>query len=184
MANLIIIDPEGNEQSILLSEGTMRIGRDKENDLMLDDPSVSTFHSEIIFSGSTITLKDLGSTNGTRINGERITESIATDGDLLRFGNVKARLEGDASEFAAQDDLPSAVESAAESLPESAGYEEDDLSAIDSAPARTFEQLPPGKAPGFGPKESEKDSEGTTYLVLAVVVGLAAAAALFLSFTM
>lgn len=182
MANLILIDPEGNEQTLPLQGGTTRIGRDAENTIALDDPSVSTFHCEIIANEAGFTLKDLGSTNGSRVNGERITQSAITDGDLLRFGNVKARFAGDGVVAGAA--LADAGE-AMDTTPSSDERQESAAASETPAPSRSsFESLPPGTAPGFGPAASEKDAERSLYIALAVLVGLAAVAALFLSFTM
>jgi len=63
---------------------------------VVDDPTVSSSHAQIYFSQGTFVLQDLGSTNGTFVNDQRITQAVALkDGDLVRFGNtqVKIRVE-------------------------------------------------------------------------------------------
>jgi len=73
------------------------VGRTKENDLMLDDTSVSKVHAAFVFnSQSKLMLADTGSTNGTFINGERIAYGRAFTvggGDSLKFGTIEVSLE-------------------------------------------------------------------------------------------
>lgn len=69
------------------------IGRADEVDLMIDHPTVSRRHALIEPDGLIWTMVDLGSTNGSRINGDWITGVVPlSDGDVLRIGRVKARV--------------------------------------------------------------------------------------------
>src|SRR4051812_7892887 len=78
-----------------LTEELITIGRAPDNLVVIDDPSVSGRHAEIRLSGETYHLKDLGSTNGTRVNGISITETALRFNDRVRFGAVDARYESD-----------------------------------------------------------------------------------------
>ena len=69
------------------------IGRDASNDIVLPDPAVSLVHSEIYTERGHFFVKDLGSTNGTRVNNERVIGSILRDGDCLLLAKNKIRLE-------------------------------------------------------------------------------------------
>jgi len=63
---------------------------------VVDDPTVSSQHAQIYYSQGNFVLQDLGSTNGTYVNDQRVTQMVALkDGDLVRFGNtqVKIRVE-------------------------------------------------------------------------------------------
>src|SRR5215211_4397349 len=64
------------------------IGRAPDNMLSLGDEArrVSSHHAEVILRGDTYLLRDLGSTNGTMINGRRIIVSELRPGDLIEFG--------------------------------------------------------------------------------------------------
>jgi pSer/pThr/pTyr-binding forkhead associated (FHA) protein len=64
------------------------IGRSPSNDLVIDDPTVSAQHASLTKSPSGYRLKDLGSTNGTQINGVCITDAELKDGAEIRFGYV------------------------------------------------------------------------------------------------
>ncbi|HSU86720.1 MAG TPA: FHA domain-containing protein [Chthoniobacterales bacterium] len=73
------------------------IGRGGDNILQIDDPSVSQRHAELSLIGDNYQLKDLGSTNGTRVNGILVRDSLLRVGDGIRFGKVEARYESDAT---------------------------------------------------------------------------------------
>ena len=64
------------------------IGRAPSNDVVIDDPTVSAQHASLTKSPSGYRLKDLGSSNGTQINGLSITEAGLKDGAEIRFGYV------------------------------------------------------------------------------------------------
>jgi hypothetical protein len=66
----------------------IRIGRAPSNDLVIDDPTVSAQHASLTKSPGGYRLKDLGSTNGTQINGVSITEAGLKDGAEIRIGYV------------------------------------------------------------------------------------------------
>jgi hypothetical protein len=73
----------------VLREGTVSVGRLPECDITVVDPNVSRRHAEIQPRGDGFVIVDLGSTNGTRVNGVRVTERELRDGDELGFGNVR-----------------------------------------------------------------------------------------------
>ncbi|NKE70738.1 sigma 54-interacting transcriptional regulator [Candidatus Manganitrophus noduliformans] len=75
-----------------LPEGVTRIGRSGRNNVVLSDPSVSGLHLEIEAGPSAIQLRDLGSTNGTRINGQRIQSSVAEIGSEIQVGQTKLKI--------------------------------------------------------------------------------------------
>jgi len=74
-------------------EGRARIGRSEESDVFLVDPSVSRTHAVVEVDGVEPLVRDLGSTNGTFVNGERIEARPLRDGDELMFGNTRMRFE-------------------------------------------------------------------------------------------
>ena len=81
------------DERIRLSEATVTIGRKPESTIVLADPNVSRNHAEIRPKGAGWVLVDLGSTNGSRINGRKVVEQALTDGDDIAFGNTHIRFE-------------------------------------------------------------------------------------------
>lgn len=71
------------------------IGRVEDNTFPIAEPSVSSHHCEVLLRGAEVVVKDLESTNGTYINGDRITESVLKPGQILRLGQIEMRLETD-----------------------------------------------------------------------------------------
>ncbi len=69
------------------------IGRAEGNTFQIVEPSISGRHCEILLRGHEIIVRDLKSTNGTFLKGERITEAILKPGQVLRLGSVDVRLE-------------------------------------------------------------------------------------------
>jgi pSer/pThr/pTyr-binding forkhead associated (FHA) protein len=69
------------------------IGRLSANDVVLADPNVSRRHAELRLTEGAWTIADLGSTNGTLVNGKLTQEQPLGQGDLLRFGSSELRFE-------------------------------------------------------------------------------------------
>ena len=80
-----LISVSGEEFKI--SKAVTNIGRGVEADIQIDDTSVSRLHCAIVL-GSEVIVRDLGSTNGTLIDGIRATESILRDGSIIKIGNI------------------------------------------------------------------------------------------------
>ena len=93
MPKLIIKCDELPVRAYELRAGVNRIGRSPKNDLQLDHPTVSSAHCEIVVSAEGIAVRDLGSTNGTYINQEKITEGTIEHGTMLHIGEVEMELE-------------------------------------------------------------------------------------------
>ncbi|MEW5982610.1 MAG: FHA domain-containing protein [Acidobacteriota bacterium] len=74
------------------------VGRAPRADFIVDAPLVSRLHCRLsVAEDGTVHVEDLGSTNGTWINGEQITTAILRDGHLLRVGRVEFVLERQAT---------------------------------------------------------------------------------------
>ena len=67
------------------------IGSDPSNDFVLDDKTVSRFHCEVVVSDLGVRVRDLGSRNGTRIDGVRVSEGWLKDGSRIRIGRSTLR---------------------------------------------------------------------------------------------
>ncbi len=74
--------------------GTMTVGRVAGVDLQIDDDSISRRHAELVVTGREVSVKDLGSANGTTVNGAPISDdTILSPGDIVQFGVVEVMFE-------------------------------------------------------------------------------------------
>ncbi len=80
-------------ERVVLGEHTVTIGRNPDSTIVLADPNVSRQHAEIRPRGTGFVLFDLGSTNGSKVNGAKVREHDLVDGDELMLGNTKMRFE-------------------------------------------------------------------------------------------
>jgi two-component system cell cycle response regulator len=71
----------------LLEEGTITLGRVGEVDIPINDLGISRKHCEILFHKDQAVLRDLGSTNGTFLNGKRVTEAELREGDKIQISS-------------------------------------------------------------------------------------------------
>ena len=86
-----LVLPDGKR--VRLGEGTTTIGRAAECEIRLADTSVSRRHAEVRPSGDGWSVRDLGSTNGTKVNGAVITDRKLKDGDTISCGDSHLRFE-------------------------------------------------------------------------------------------
>ena len=95
MPKLIVATETQGKIGYEFTEDLITIGRAPDNMIVIEDGSVSGRHAQLELSGETYRLKDLESTNGTRVNGIPITETALRFDDRVRFGRVEARFEPD-----------------------------------------------------------------------------------------
>ncbi len=87
---IALVLTDGNEQRHLpLAPGACPVGRSWLADITLDDPTVSRRHATLVVDQEGLRVLDDCSTNGTFLNGERITATRVHDGDELQFGRVR-----------------------------------------------------------------------------------------------
>lgn len=82
--HLVVIDGPGDR--VALREGRNVIGRGSVADVRIDDTGISRAHAEITVDGVLATLTDLQSTNGTNVNGKRVSRAALRHGDVIRVG--------------------------------------------------------------------------------------------------
>lgn len=95
MPKLHILSGVLEGKSFELTEERISVGRALDNNIRLEDGTVSHHHAMFVLESGDYKLRDLNSTNGTRINGLRIVESKLHNGDAVRFGSVEMRYESD-----------------------------------------------------------------------------------------
>jgi hypothetical protein len=84
---LVMLDGDRAVKTLPI-ERRVRIGRQADNDLVVSDPGISRHHCEVINERGTCTLHDLGSTNGTYVNGSVVTEHALREGDRISLGST------------------------------------------------------------------------------------------------
>ena len=81
-------------QRIELHEGHYVLGRHLESDIVLNDSNVSRKHAEFVCAAGEVIVRDLGSTNGTKVNGVSVTgDQLLQHGDVINFGTAQVRFE-------------------------------------------------------------------------------------------
>jgi hypothetical protein len=96
MAKLHILSGVLEGKTFDLIEERITLGRGLDNMIRLEDGTTSHHHALLIADGVDYVLRDLNSTNGTRVNGLRIVETKVHNGDNVRLGSVEMRFESDA----------------------------------------------------------------------------------------
>jgi pSer/pThr/pTyr-binding forkhead associated (FHA) protein len=92
---LVLINPNGPDQEFELAKENISIGRSLTNDLALDDARISRFHAKLNHEQKGLTLVDLGSSNGTVVNGTRIERVTLVPGDVIEFGSQQLKYSVD-----------------------------------------------------------------------------------------
>jgi Flp pilus assembly protein TadD/pSer/pThr/pTyr-binding forkhead associated (FHA) protein len=92
-ARLQFVSGNGSGRAFDLTQERVNIGRDDSNVICIKDDTISSHHALLIRSGDHFKLRDLISTNGTYLNGERTMDAVLRHGDVLRFGKVELRYE-------------------------------------------------------------------------------------------
>lgn len=108
MSNLILRNIKGEEDIYPVNKIPFKIGRDRNNDVVLGSKIVSREHAQIVRVKEGFTIVDLDSHNGTFINGTRIKEAILRDGDEILIGAVLILYEETIAEgiHFSEDDSP------------------------------------------------------------------------------
>lgn len=92
---VLVLISDDEDVEIRPVDRRVRIGRQSDNDLVITDPGVSRHHAEVTNENGSCTLRDLGSTNGTIVNGNVITEHALRDGDRIALGSAVVEFRRD-----------------------------------------------------------------------------------------
>jgi len=167
MPKLVVLSESLSGRSYELSAEKTTIGRLDDNAFILPEPSVSSHHCEIVLQGDAVLIKDLNSTNGTFINGEKIGEGTLKPGQTLRLGQLELKLDTPVAAAAAADKKRQGHGGAAPQ-----GVKLDDL---DKA----------GKPVAFdknSPFAKKKDKTNLVFIAVSAVLGLVIIAILVFAF--
>jgi|APTNR8051073442_1049403.scaffolds.fasta_scaffold00053_74 pSer/pThr/pTyr-binding forkhead associated (FHA) protein len=155
MAVLIGMSGDVKGKNFPLDGEDLTIGRNADNKVSINNASVSGHHAVIARDGDNYMLRDLGSTNGTRVNSHETKEHVLKPKDLIQFGSVEFLFN---SETISMDDAQSAVFTKTEEM------------VADSSTARpeSFNSISP-----FGARRRENQAMwGTILIALGVVAVL------------
>jgi adenylate cyclase len=87
-----LISPDGTQSFDLKLNAPLIVGRAPTCDLSVADPTISRRHAELVVDEDQVTLRDLGSSNGTFVNGQKVAAATLEVDDLIAFGKVAFRL--------------------------------------------------------------------------------------------
>lgn len=85
------------DQEFLLPQGELEVGRVDGNAIVIPDTSVSRNHALVVVTQRTVAVHDLGSSNGTLVNGNRVSKRTLAPGDVVAFGNVEFEFQATGS---------------------------------------------------------------------------------------
>ncbi len=99
---LVVSDGPAKDQELALNRDKVCIGSDKRNDLVIPDDTVSRHHCELQKFGDSFLLKDLDSTNGTRLDGTSVREAFVTPGAVIEIGGTSIKVMSRSQQFAVE----------------------------------------------------------------------------------
>ncbi len=100
--NGYLLLPDG--QRVPIADG-LTIGREDGCDVCLQDPKASRHHARIIVEGSVVEVEDLGSSNGTRLNGKAIRRRVLRSGDVIQIGTSLIAVAAEEDEGPGEEDV-------------------------------------------------------------------------------
>lgn len=95
MTKISVIENNVPVNSVSLTAGTVSIGRAENNDVQIKDSTVSSHHAKIVTFFNASYIEDLGSTNGTYVNGKRVKKQTLKHGDTISLGTHSLKLENE-----------------------------------------------------------------------------------------
>lgn len=116
---LVIFKPDGSRKDIRLKSGSYTVGRQDDATLRIPLPVVSRHHCQLVVSGEAVRVKDLGSSNGTFRNFERITEAELHAGDVLGLGDflMTVQIDGEPDTVTPPQRPPASADSSMSDTP-------------------------------------------------------------------
>ncbi|MFP2963953.1 FHA domain-containing protein, partial [Myxococcus sp. 1LA] len=97
MATLVVRLPDGTENEYAIT-GELKIGRQQGSDILITEGGVSRTHARVFEEGGTVFIDDVGSANGTFVDGQRIAEPTAlTPQSEILLGDYTLRLKAPAA---------------------------------------------------------------------------------------
>lgn len=104
---LVLVTPDGKQTEIPLRKPVQIIGRQTDCQIRIPSGAISRHHCEVHVDGPRVSVRDLGSSNGTFVNKRRVTQSDLNPGDLIAVGDLVfvVRVEGRPTAIESEDVL-------------------------------------------------------------------------------
>lgn len=99
MPKLIMLNASGHSRQVELKSEQSTIGRGLQNDIVVDSLQASRVHALIDVEPAFVTIRDLGSRNGTFVNDVRVESQVLAEGDIIRLGTYEMRFIPGDQEF-------------------------------------------------------------------------------------
>ena len=159
---MVMFRADGQRRSFSITRDMTVIGRREDCDLRIPLSDVSRKHCRLIVNGETIKAEDLGSSNGTYINGERIQQAELGAGDTLQIGPVVFVVQMNG--FPADDDLQpvTAASAAAKTSGGTPVAADDDEEVVDLETTTAGRDAVEGEGE-FDPMEALESKEGSAF---------------------
>jgi len=181
MAKLQVLSGSLAGQTYELKVETTTVGRVEDNAFQIAEPSVSSHHCEILLKGDDVIVRDLNSTNGSFINGDKITESVLKPGQTLRLGQIELRIDDGSPMPAPSAPKPASASAPAPAPSASSGKMRQDQTMVVKRGV-SMDQLAEPRSTGFDTKNtgfSKKSNNvnkwfliGGIVVVVIIVIGL------------
>jgi len=149
-AVLVMFRNDGERRSFSITREMTVIGRRQDCDLMIPLGEISRKHCRIIRDGDSLRLEDLGSSNGTYLNAQRVQEAILTPGDSIQVGPVVFVLQVD-GQPADEELQPITVEATEQQIPVS-----DDMTPLSPTAQSEADEMPGIEELGSGLQEDDE----------------------------
>ncbi len=94
---LVLLSAQQRGTSFELENDLYTIGRSEEQDIVIKDPTISTYHCDLIKKGDTYIVRDNNSTNGTRVNNVPVEEQELKGSDILQVGGIEILFDNSSS---------------------------------------------------------------------------------------
>lgn len=121
-AALVHVRSDGKQQLVPLKAGKVVLGREKDCQLRIPSGQISRHHCELTTGGAGVRIRDLGSSNGTFVNGQKIEEAELAAGDVIAVGSMLfvVQIDGEPAHIDPEE-LSQRVRSAASAAAEASG---------------------------------------------------------------
>ncbi len=121
-AALVHVRSDGKQQPVPLRVGKIVIGRQEDCQLRIPSAQVSRHHCEVVTGGGGVRIRDLGSSNGTYVNGQKVEDTELEAGDVIALGSMLfvVRIDGEPASIDPEE-LSRRVQSASTAAAEASG---------------------------------------------------------------